>query len=348
MRSMRDVARLAEVSIATVSAVLNGKGTVSAGLVTRVEEAMRALDYQPDQVARSLRMGRTNVIGMIVPDISNPFFSEVLRAVEEHSEREGYSVILCDSNEDSGRERKHLSTLYARRVDGVILASSVSQIAHDRLTLRRFPLVFIDGIPSGVTEGVVRVDNVGAAYLATRHLIDLQHERIAIVNGRLDRSVALDRMEGFRKAMQESGLRTPEEYVRKGDFHVESGYEQTMELMRSPSPPTAIFSCNNRMSLGVLRALGELGIRCPQQVSVVGFDDADWATSFNPRLTCVGQPTYEIGRRATEMLLQKITGGGNGEETVSYPSVVLDVELHIRESTAPPFLAAADMQGEMR
>jgi LacI family transcriptional regulator len=329
VNSMRDVARLAGVSVATVSAVLNGKDTVSAGATRRVEEAMKALDYHPDQVARSLRVGRTNVIGMIVPDISNPFFSEIMRSVEEASEKKGFSVIMCDSNEDSGRERRHLSTLYSRRVDGVLLASSVSDAAQDRLTMRRFPIVFVDAIPVGTKYGAVIVDNLQGAHAATRHLIELGHSKVAIITGSLDRSVAIDRLEGYRKAMQEAGLVVADDYIKKGDFHVTSGYRCGIELMKSPEAPTAIFSCNNAMTLGLLRALADLSIPCPARVSVVGFDDADWATSFAPRITCVAQPTNEIGKVATEMLLEKILSRNGNHEP---PNVVLQAELRVRES----------------
>jgi len=331
--SIRDVARLSGVSVATVSAVINEKGTVSPALSSRVKSAMEALDYHPDQIARSLRIGRSNVIGIIVPDISNPFFAEIMRGVEEMSEKHGCSVILCDSNEDSARERKLLSTLYSRRVDGVVLASSVSEAGHDRLTLRRFPIVFVDAVPSGIHYGAVTVDNVEAAYLATRHLISLGHRRIAIITGILGRSVASERLEGYRKATQEAGILIPETYIQVGDFHIESGYRCGKNLMSLATPPTAVFACNNAMSLGLLRALADLGVHCPAQVSVVGFDDADWAISFNPRLTCVAQPAYEIGRRATEMLLGKINNPG--EENGTHPNVIFSAELRVRESTAP-------------
>lgn len=329
MNSIRDVARLAGVSVATVSAVMNGKDTVSAASMQRVQAAMKALDYHPDQVARSLRVGRTNVIGMIVPDISNPFFAEIMRSVEEASEKKGFSVIMCDSNEDSGRERQHLNTLYARRVDGVLLASSVSDAAQDRLTLRRFPIVFVDAIPIGTKQGAVIVDNFQGAYLATRHLIELGHSKIAIITGSLDRSVAIDRLEGYRKAMQEAGFVVPDDYIKRGDFHVPSGHQRGMELMKLPAPPTAIFACNNRMTLGLLRALADLNIPCPDRVSVVGFDDADWATIFAPRITCVAQPTHEIGKVATEMLLEKILSRNGNHQ---HANVVLQAELRVRES----------------
>ena len=322
--------------MATVSAVINGKNNVSAASMRKVEEAMTALDYHPDQIARSLRVGRTNVIGMIVPDISNQFFAEIMRSVEECSEKKGFSVIMCDSNDDSDRERRHLSTLLSRRVDGVLLASSVSDAARDRLTQRRFPIVFVDAVPAGVKQGAVVVDNAEGAYKATQYLIGLGHRKIAIIAGRLDRSVGLERLSGYNRAMQGAGFLIPDEYVRIGDFHVQSGYKWGLELMQLANPPTAVFACNNAMTLGLLRALADLGINCPGRVSVVGFDDVDWATSFTPRLTCIAQPTYEIGKLATEMLLEQIVTASNGLGQLPHPNLILQADLRIRESAARP------------
>lgn len=333
MNSMRDVARLAGVSVATVSAVINGKGTVSSKRTQQVLKAMEALDYHPDQIARSLRVGRSNTLGMIVPDISNPFFSEILRSFQERCETEGWSVIVCDSNDNPERERQHLASLYAKRVDGVVLATSGSQAAYDRLTLRRFPIVFIDSVPSGAEQGAVVVDNVEGAYVATKHLIELGHRRIAVINGLLQRSPGADRMAGFQKAMQEAGLPVPQEYVQQGGFHLDGGYTCGEALMRLDVPPTAIFSCNNRMSLGLLHALSELKINCPDVVSVIGFDDADWATSFHPHLTCIAQPVREIGTNAAEMLLRKIEDAGREANGQLCPNLVLRAELRLREST---------------
>jgi len=337
MHTMKDVARLAGVSIATVSAVVNNKGIVSAELTERIKRAMEALDYHPDQVARSLKVGRTNVIGIIVPDVTNPFFTELMRGVEDTAEQEGYSVMLCNSNEDPAREERHLRMLSWRRADGVLVARSITDGPYDGRIRRRFPMVFVDCLPMGfVSHGAVVIDNVGAAYQATKHLIDLGHKRIAIIAGSLNRSVGFDRLEGYRKAMQQAQLLIPEEYLRHGDFHLESGYRCGLELMRLAIPPTAVFSCNNRMTLGLMRALGELGIACPDHVSVVGFDDADWATIFSPKLTCIAQPSYQMGQQAMEMLLQKVKSSPDNLSTREKPTTVLQAELIVRESTAPP------------
>ena len=274
---------------------------------------------------------------MIVPDISNPFFSEILRSFQERCETEGWSVIVCDSNDNPDRERQHLASLYSKRVDGVVLATSGSEAAYDRLTLRRFPIVFIDSVPIGAEQGAVVVDNVEGAYLATKHLIDLGHRRIAVINGLLQRSPAADRMTGFQKAMQEAGLPIPQEYVQQGQFRLDGGYDCGEVLMQLPVPPTAIFSCNNRMSLGLLHALIEMKIECPRVVSVVGFDDADWATSFHPHLTCIAQPVQEIGTKAAEMLLSKIEDLGRDNSNRNNVNLVLRAELRLRESTMSPF-----------
>ncbi len=338
--TMRDVARLAGVSVATVSAVINGTATVSERRARKVREAMEALDYHPDQVARSLKVGRTDVIGMVIPDITNAFFPQVIRGVEDTAHAEGYSVILCNSNEDPEQERRHLSTLFARRVDGVLLACSDSSTAYDSLIRRRFPIVFVDRTPQGLTRSGVSTDNIDAGYMATEHLIALGHERIAFIAGKLRLSPHADRLEGFRKAMQEKNLPIRDDYLRMGDLQTESGYRSGLELLRLPMPPTAIVVSNNKMLLGLMRAIAELRAPCPGNVSVIGFDDYVWTEHFTPRLTVVVQPTYEIGRRAMQMLLAKMRRGREGEQSMDDELVLMKAELRIRESTAPVPVAA--------
>jgi len=235
--TIRDVARLAGVSIATASAVINHKGTVSPARTQRVQSAMEALDYHPDQVARSLKVRQTQTVGIVIPDATNPFFTEVIRGVEGEARAHGYSLIFCDSNEDPAQERINLNTLFSRRVDGVLLAPTDAYAAQDRLTHRRFPHVFFDRLPPGLTGSAVVTDNVGAAYEATCHLIGLGHQRLAIVSGPPALSNGLDRLEGFRKALQEAGLPLREEYHLRGDFRLESGYKCGLELLRLPPPP---------------------------------------------------------------------------------------------------------------
>jgi LacI family transcriptional regulator len=336
--TIRDVARLAGVSVPTVSGVLNGTRNVSKETSLRVRAAMDALDYHPDQVARSLRSRRTQIIGFVIPDVTNPFFTDVLRGVEDVARKNVYSVILCNSNEDPAVERKRLAMLYSRRVDGLLIAPTDFSSVTERPLRRNFPMVYIDRIPPGFSGAAVVTDNVGAAYEATQYLISLGHRRLAIITGRLNISSGRDRLEGFRRALQEANLALPEEHLRQGDFGLQSGYVQTLELMGLKNPPTAIFSCNNKMTLGLMRALSELRIVCPEQVSVFGFDDFEWAANFSPRLSTVAQPTYELGRLAMEMLIQRMQSTGQpGKDVTNYSEqqvITLKNELRPRDSTS--------------
>lgn len=335
MHKMRDVARLAGVSIATVSAVINGTARVSPALTQRVQKAMEALDYHPDQVARSLKVGKTHVIGMIIPDVTNEFFPAVMDGVEDVARQHDYSVMLCNSNEDPEQEQRHLNTLFSRRVDGVLLACADPSSAYDRLVRRRFPIVFVDRIPQGAKCCAVSTDNAGAAHMAVRHLIDLGHERIAIVGGPTVLSPFVGRLEGFRRAMQEAHLAIRDEYVKETTSRVEAGHIAALELLRLPEPPTAVFASNNKLLLGLVRAIFELGLTIPRQLSVVGFDDFPGAEYFNPALTAVAQPMHELGRTAMQLLLGMMEDD-TARDRADSEIVLLKGELRIRQSTAPP------------
>jgi LacI family transcriptional regulator len=273
---------------------------------------------------------------MMIPDVTNPFFTDIMSGVQHEARLHGYSVMFCDANEDPELERQHLKTLFSRRVDGVLLAPTDLETAQDRATQQRFPLVFFDRVPAGFKGSAVITDNAEAARMAAGHLIGLGHQKIAIITGRLNLSNGCDRLEGFRQALQEAGLPFRQEYLRLGDFGLESGYRCALELMTLSNPPTAIFSCNNQMTLGVMRALGELGIPCPGRVSVLGFDDFDWAASFNPKLTTIAQPSYEMGKEAMALLMRKITARLNEGAPAEDRVLVLKNELRVRESTAKP------------
>jgi LacI family transcriptional regulator len=333
---MRDVARLARVSVTTVSSIVNARGGVSPEVTRRVEDAIATLDYHPNEVARGLKVNRTFTIGIILPDVSNLFFNDILRGVETEARRNGYSVILCDSNEDPVQEQELLTLLIRRRVDGILLASTQASLAASRLAMRRPPIVCFDRDPGGFEGPAVVVDNVRASYEATQHLIELGHQHIAIIAGPETTLTGRERLEGFRKALQEAHLPLPKGYIRPGGFSMEGAHREALEILQLSNPPTAILVCNNRMTLGLMRALRDLGLRCPQDVSVVGFDDFDWSDLFSPRLTTIVQPSYEMGKRATEMLLRVIQGPDQHLESGERNRVVLKAELRIRESTASP------------
>ncbi len=355
MQTMGDVARLAKVSLATVSAVISGKKKVSPKLKERVQEAIRALDYHPDQIARSLRVRRTHTVGVIVPNVSSMFFSEVFRGIEEVARNNGFSAILCVSDDDAVQERHLLSVLFSRRVDGILLASADAQAASHWPRGRDLSLVLIDRVPPGLEASAVVIDNAQAAYEATRHLISIGHKRIAIITGPLDRSTAFERMEGFRKAMQEAGYPILQEYILNGGFRLQGGFQCGMQLLKLAVPPTAIFSTNYDMTLGLMRAVIELRVPCPKKVSVLSFDDFvmgddgfSWATVFSPPLTVVAQPSHEIGKIAMESLLQAIESKTTKLPNPNRTVVKLQGELRIRESTAPPPADTAPTEDEER
>jgi LacI family transcriptional regulator len=328
--TMRDVARLAEVSVATVSAVANGTAVVSPKRAERVRKAMEALDFHADQIARSLKTGRTRVLGMIVPDVTNPFYPEVIVGAEEISRAAHYSVMLCNANEDPQQEQQQLNTLFSHRVDGVLIACSDPAISFDRLMRRRFPIVCFDRIPPGFQGDTAATDNFHGAYQATRHLIELGHERIAVLAGRTSLSTHSARLEGFRRAMADADLPVRDEFCWPGGMQPHAGYDVARQLFGLPRKPTAVFCTNNKLLLGFVRAMGESGVRCPEDISIVGFDDFTWTENFHPRLTTVAQPARELGRRAMQLLIERV------ENTVDeFPSrqVVLKQDLKVREST---------------
>lgn len=331
--TMRDVARLAEVSTSTVSAVLNGNVFVSPERKKRVEQAMAALDYQPDAIARSLKTGRSNVVGIIVPDITNVFYPELVRGAEDAAAKAGYSVLLCDSNESCNVEGNHVNALFARRVDGIILACCVNSRAPESFARRRFPRVYVDRMPSVGADCSVSTDNVMAGYMAAKHLIDLGHRRIGIVAGFLGLSPHHDRLEGLRKAMQEFHVPILDEYLVAGGIQIEDGTAAGNILLDLPHRPTAILANNSNLLLGVLQAVAEKGVKVPEQLSVLGFDDYLWNRYFHPSLTAVAQPTHEMGRQAFEMLKRVIDS--RPEEKLSGMHLRLPAELRVRNSTGP-------------
>jgi LacI family transcriptional regulator len=334
-----DVARLARVSVATVSAFTNGSAFVSDALRDRIRRAMVALDYHPDRVARSLRTGKTFAIGMIVPDVTNPFYPEVIRGVEQAAQQAGYSLVLVNANENPEQERRGLETLISMRADGLLIACcDNSAITYEVVERHNVPAVFLDRVPA--QPGAVRIstDNFKAGWVATKHLIDLGHQGIAIVAGRTELSPHASRVEGFRKAMQEAGLPVLDDYFQTGSLSSQVGYRIGRQLLELSSPPTAIFCTNNKSLLGLVRAMADCRVDCPGQLSVIGFDDFAWTENFHPRLTTIVQPTEELGRRGTEILIGRIKMHHGDAPMMRVPlePLLLEAELRIRESTAPP------------
>ena len=239
--TIRDVSRLAEVSVATVSAVINGKPAVSEKLTQQVHRAIEALNYQPDFLARSLRMQRSHIIGIVLPQFASPFYAEVLRGIEDLASHEGYSILISNSRGDLDQEMSQVSALISRRVDGILLATANDHFAYHRLFLRHLPLVLFDRLPRGYTGTAVLTENAKASFEATNYLIRLGHRRIAIIAGPQGISSSDERVEGFRSALNEASLTVRQEYFKRGNFNMKGGLECGLELMKLPSPPTAVF-----------------------------------------------------------------------------------------------------------
>lgn len=309
MASLQEVASRARVSIATVSRVLNKSDKVVPATRAAVEKALRELDYRPSRVARRLRMnsGRANLVGLIIPDIQNPFFAEIARGVEDAAYANQYALLLCNSDEDLAKERFYLDVMHAESVDGVVLPPFDD---NDRAVVERvksgMPVVCVDRSLARVKTDLVEVDNHQGAYDAVAHLIARGHEHIGLIEGRTQVSTNRERRRGYVEALAAAGIPLRKELVRAGDFRQESGRVLTNELLDLRKPPTALFVVNNLMTVGALAALHERRLRIPEDVAIVGFDDLPWAEALDPPLTVVMQPAREVGRQAMELLLKRI------------------------------------------
>jgi LacI family transcriptional regulator len=321
---------LAGVSPMTVSRVVRGSGPVSDDVRQRVEQAVAQTGYMPNVLARSLRSKRTNLIALLVTDMTNPFFTTLAHGVEAAANDAGMMVILGNSNEDEGEEDRYVTMLLQRQIDGILIVPAgsgegVIQKCRDQGT----PLVVVDRRISRGGVDVVRTDSRRGAYEMGRLVASLGHVRTAVLTGPRSVSTAMDRAAGFRDAMREAG-RARTVRVVHGEFSIESGDEMARSVMSRPGRPTAIFAGNNFVAIGVLHALQDMGIRVPEDVSVVGFDDLPSAMVTFPFLTVVAQPVFEMGRRAVDLLVDRIEHPGRHRAR----DVVFPTELVIRKSSA--------------
>lgn len=307
MATITDVAERAGVSTTTVSHVINRSRHVSDETRRRVEEAMAALHYRPNSLARSLRQGQSQTLGLIIPDSANPFFAEIGRTIEMSAFALGYSVIFCNTEGNLEREKFYTEVLEKKQVDGMIFVAAAENTEALRgLLVRGMPVVVIDRDLPDVETDTVLTNNRQGGYLATRHLLAHGHRRIACIGGPVNVHVTIQRVIGYRNALQEAGLPVDEQLIRYGDFHPESGRSLAAALLSSGEPPNGIFACNDLMALGVLRAAAERSLRLPQDLAVVGFDDIELSAFMSPALSTIAQPKAELGRRAVEMLIERI------------------------------------------
>jgi LacI family transcriptional regulator len=331
---MDDVARAAGVSKSAVSRVLNRvPAAASPATAKKVWRAVEELGYVPNAIAASLKHQRTKTIGFVLSDLGNPFFALVAAGFEEVISDAGYTLLVANTGYDHEREVALTRTLLARQVDALLIASAGPGDKHLRAALDRgVRVVLVDSHPRRISVDCVMSDNRGGAAQAIRHLLELGHQDIGVITGRDNDSSSVERLEGARETLLSAGLELPESRTYAGDFGISGGADGARTLLTLQPRPTALFVTNNLMTLGTMRALGELGARVPHDISLVAFDDMDWFPIANPPITAVSQPGYEIGRSAAQRLLDRL----HGTSRRAPRTILLETELIVRGSTASP------------
>jgi len=333
MATMKDVAAAAKVSIATVSAALRSTAYVSPALKARVHQAVADLAYEPNLIASGLKRGKSSLIGLIVPDITNPFSTELLDLIQRDAIQAGYSVLLAISEQNPDRQAALVRLMRSHQAAGTILCAigSAQQCRDVVEQAGKMKLVFVDNAPPGTGVDGIILDNQRAAQLATEYLISHGHRQIATVAGPLGQSPGAERLQGFLDTMRQHGLSVSPEWVRQGDFQIEMGAQAARQLLAATPRPTAVFVANNHMLIGFMKVAAELGLTVPSDLSVASIDDFPWAAAFSPALTTVRQPIRAMASAALQRLLARIDGDDSAPRTS-----VLQPELVVRASCAPP------------
>jgi DNA-binding LacI/PurR family transcriptional regulator len=334
MATIKEIARLAGVSIGTVSNVLNGLPTVRDAARQRVMEAIEELGYQPSLLGRALRKDKSNMIVMIVPDITNPFFPGAVRGAEDVAFRNGFRLVLCNSDNDSKKEALYIHEMRTYRPSGLIIVPADlgkgTEEAHEYLKAG-CGVVYMDRIPPKWCGDTVTSAHEQGAYAATKHLIDLGHKRIATITGPLNGTSARARLDGFERAMKEAGLPIQSGFIREAEFNKATGHRKAAELLNLRLPPTAIFAGNDLIAFGVLAAAREVQMQCPKDLSIVGFDNLDDSDTTVPTLSTVDQFVYKLGATAAQVVVDRAKGEDGPAKHISFTP-----ELRVKESTAPP------------
>ncbi|HBC3497323.1 MULTISPECIES: substrate-binding domain-containing protein [Vibrio] len=327
MATMKDIAKLARVSTSTVSHVINKTRFVSEEISERVNNAAKELNYYaPSALARSLKVNRTKTIGMLVTTSTNPFFGEVVKGVERSCYHKGYSLILCNTEGDNERMRQSINTLLQKRVDGLILMCS--SLEGERIDVfERYPdipVVVMDWGPMLFTSDKIQDNSLRGGYLAAKYLIDCGHTEIGCITGPLIKHQAQMRYEGYKRAMNEAGLEFNANWIIESDFECEGGYQAFKKMAERGTLPSSIFVSNDMMAMGVINAANELGIKVPDDLSIIGYDDIHIAKFMSPSLTTIHQPKYRLGQAAVETLVRRLDDKSNEAQVVQLePTLVV-------------------------
>jgi LacI family transcriptional regulator, repressor for deo operon, udp, cdd, tsx, nupC, and nupG len=325
--TMDDVAKKASVSVATVSRVYTNPDKVSLKNRQKVLKAIEELNYQPNVLARNLRRLQTNTILVIIPNIINTFFTYMLKSIQHTAIEHGYQILLGDTNRSPELEQNYIHLLQQKWVDGVILLFPRLELELLESLADQKPVVVVGRLLSNINIPCVTNDNTLSTRIATEHLIQLGHRRIAYLSGTLGIHIADERLAGYFQAIEEYGLTMDESLILEGDYYVDSGYELALELLSQPEVPTAIVAASDEMAIGAMKAARELGISIPDQLAIIGFDDIKMASMCEPPLSTMAQSKEEFGRISTEMLLALIKG-----DPIPNTRIILNDELVIRKS----------------
>ncbi|GIB02130.1 Ribose operon repressor [Vibrio cholerae] len=308
MATMKDIARLAGVSTSTVSHVINKSRFVSDEIAERVNNAAQQLNYAPSALARSLKMNRTKTIGMLVTTSTNPFFGEVVKGVERSCYHKGYNLILCNTEGDNQRMKASINTLLQKRVDGLLLMCST--LEGERLDVfdryPDIPVVVMDWGPILFASDKIQDNSLQGGYMAAKHLIECGHKEIGCITGPLIRHQAQMRYEGYKRALAEAGIAINPDWIVESDFECEGGYQAFEKLYERGKLPSSLFVCNDMMAMGVIQAASQRGLRVPDDLSLIGYDDVHIAKFMTPALTTIHQPKYRLGKAAIDTLLYRL------------------------------------------
>lgn len=330
--TITEVAKRANVSISTVSRVLNKNYPVSDEVKERVLQAISELNYQPNAVARSLKKQKTNMIGVVVADISNPFFMQIAKGIESVVGPEKYNLIFCSTDENPSKEHALLRLLSEKRVDGIILASCNTDSSYiNQLAEKNFPIILIDRKVPNCSADVIVEDNFSSAYKLTKYLIQMGHKKIGIVNGLLKVSSGAERFAGYKKALEDDDIKLRDDYVLQGNFKRLDAYNAARQLILNNKNdlPTAMFAANNLMAEGIMVALREFDLKIPEDISLVSFGDISTPDLIDPKLTVISQNTFAIGQKAGETVLYRIQ---NGVESADFKEFIMVPEMSIGNS----------------
>jgi LacI family transcriptional regulator len=332
MANMLEIAKMAGVSLGTVSHVLNNSAGVRESVRKRVLEAVQATGYQPSQLARGLRRDKTNMVGMIIPDLTNPFFPAVVRVAEDVAFANGYRLILCNTDNDHAKELAHLNALRTYLPAAlIVIPSNFSDLTVQAQSYRKAgaAVVCVDRLPRDWNGDSVTVANEEGAHRAVSLLVKMGHRHIAMITGPLHLTNVQERLAGFKRALKDKKVPVQPDYIQETMFDRQGGYSKSRVLLNMVPRPTAIFAANDMIAIGVLVAIREMGLRCPEDVSVVGFDNMGFAETTSPPLTSVHQPGYQLGTTAARILLDRVAGDSGPAK-----KSILLTELKIRESVA--------------